>query len=221
MAGPISVVIPTLNAARSLPRALAPLVDGMAEGLIREVIVSDGGSQDETLEIADAAGCTLVSGEAGRAKLLRTGAMRAKGKWLLFLHPGTALARGWTDEVQLFLQFSEARKRAATFKLAFDDKSARAALFWARTRARVMKLPHGDQGLLISRFLYDGLNGYRDVAHEDIDMARRIGGKRLMFLETEAVTSADNYRRATSPAENVGIMARYFLGADPLELAKR
>src|SRR5512134_2612793 len=140
MAPPISVVIPTLNAARLLPRTLAPLVDGMAEGLIREVIVSDGGSRDETLEIADAAGCTLVSGEAGRARLLRTGAMRAKGKWLLFLHPGAALARGWTDEVQLFLQFTEARKRAATFKLAFDDKSAKAALFWARLRAQVMKL---------------------------------------------------------------------------------
>lgn len=221
MAAPISVIIPTLNAARTLPRALAPLVDGMGEGLIREVIVSDGGSKDETLEIADAAGCTLVSGEAGRARLLRTGAMRAKGKWLLFLHPGTALGRGWTDEVQLFLRFTEARKRAATFKLAFDDTSAKAALFWARLRAQMMKLPRGDQGLLISRFLYDGLNGYRDVPHEDIDLVRRIGGKRLMFLETEAVTSADNYRRAASPAENVGIMARYFLGADPLELAKR
>lgn len=221
MAGPISVVIPTLNAARALPRTLAPLVEGVSEGLIREVIAADGGSQDETLEIADAAGCTLVSGEAGRAKLLRTGAMRAKGKWLLFLHPGTALARGWTDDVRPFLQFNEARKRAATFKLAFDDKSARAALFWARVRAQVMKLPHGDQGLLISRFLYDGLNGYRDVAHEDVDLARRIGAKRLVFLESEAITSADNYRRTANPAETVGAITRYLLGADPLELAKR
>lgn len=221
MAGPISVIIPTLDSARHLPRALAPLVDGMQEGLIREVIVSDGGSRDETLEIADAAGCTLISGEAGRAKQLLNGIARAKGKWLLVLHPQTSLARGWTEEVALFLQFNEARKRAATFKLAFDDKSAKGRLFWARLRANVMKLPHGDQGLLISRFLYDGLNGYRDVAHEDIDLVRRIGAKRLVFLETEAVTSADKYRYAPSPAESVGMMARYFLGADPVEMAKR
>ena len=221
MAGPISVIIPTLDSARHLPRALAPLVDGMQEGLIREVIVSDGGSRDETLEIADAAGCTLISGEAGRAKHLLNGIARAKGKWLLVLHPQTSLARGWTEEVALFLQFNEARKRAATFKLAFDDKSAKGRLFWARLRANVMKLPHGDQGLLISRFLYDGLNGYRDVAHEDIDLVRRIGAKRLVFLETEAVTSADKYRYAPSPAESVGMMARYFLGADPVEMAKR
>ncbi len=220
MAGPISVVIPTLDSARHLPRALAPLVDGMAEGLIREVIVSDGGSRDETLEIADAAGCTLISGEPGRAKQLLNGAARAKGKWLLFLHPDTALARGWTDEVQTFLSMSEARKRAAVFRLAFDDKSAKRALFWARLRAQIMKLPHGDQGLLISRFLYDGLNGYRDIAHEDIDFARRIGAKRLVFLDTDAVTSADKYRRNDSPAANIGLMARYFLGADPVELAR-
>ncbi|MBK8543800.1 MAG: glycosyltransferase [Caulobacteraceae bacterium] len=129
MAAPISVIIPTLDSARHLPRALAPLVDGMQESLIREVIVSDGGSRDETLEIADAAGCTLISGEPGRAKQLLNGIARAKGKWLLILHPQTSLARGWTEEVGLFLQFNEARKRAATFKLAFDDKSAKTTLF--------------------------------------------------------------------------------------------
>jgi glycosyltransferase involved in cell wall biosynthesis len=201
MAAPISVIIPTFDSARHLPRALAPLVDGMSEGLIREVIVSDGGSNDETLEICDAAGCTLISGAPGRAKQLLAGAARAKGKWLLFLHPQTMLARGWTEEVQLFLQFSEARKRAATFKLAFDDKSAKGALFWARLRAATMKLPRGDQGLLISRFLYDGLNGYRDAPNEDIEFARRIGGSG-MFLETEAVPGADNYRHAWAIGEH-------------------
>lgn len=221
MAAPISVIIPTLDSARHLPRALAPLVDGMGEGLIREVIVSDGGSCDDTLAICDAAGCDVISGPAGRAKQLIAGASRAKGKWLLFLHPQTTLARGWTDEVQMFLHFNEARKRAATFKLAFDDKSAKSALFWARLRAKAMKLPRGDQGLLVSRFLYDGLTGYRDVPNEDLEFARRIGGKRLMFLETEAITSADAYRRAASPAQSVGMIARYFMGADPVELARR
>lgn len=221
MAGPISVVIPTLDSARRLPRALASLVEGLSEGLVREVIISDGGSRDATLDIADAAGCVLVQGEPGRAKQLISGVARAKAKWLLVLYPQTALKTGWTEEVQMFLRFNEARKRAAAFKLSFDDTSAKAALFWARMRANVMKLPYGDQGLLISRFLYDGLNGYRDVPHEDIDLARRIGRARLVFLETEAVTSADQYRRKADPAANIGIMARYLLGADPVELAKR
>jgi glycosyltransferase involved in cell wall biosynthesis len=214
MAGPISVVIPTLNAAADLPRALAPLVGGVTEGLIREVIVSDGGSRDETLEIADAAGCVLVSGEPGRAKLLRTGVARAKGKWLLFLHPVTALADGWTDEAQTFLSLPEARKRAGAFRLAFDDPRAKGALFWARLRVTVTRLPHGDQGLLISRFLYDALGGYRDLGYnEDIEFGRRLGAKRLVLLQTEAVTRAALHLRAN----NIGIMARHLLGADPVE----
>lgn len=221
MAASISVIIPTLNSARHLPHALAPLVEGMAEGLIREVIVSDGGSRDETLDIVDAAGCTVISGEPGRAKQLIRGAARAKAKWLLFLHPQTALGRGWTDEVQTFFQFSEGRKRAAVFKLAFNDRSAKGALFWARLRTQVMKTPHGDQGLLISRFLYDGLNGYRDMLHEDIDFMRRIGAKRLVFLEAEAVTSPDPYRRSANFAASFGIIARHLLGADPVALAER
>lgn len=221
MAGPISVIISTLNAAQRLPRTLAPLVDGVNEGLIREVIVADGGSRDETLEIADAAGCTLISGEPNRSRLFRLGAARAKGKWLLFLHQGTSLRDGWTDEVQSFFNMSEARRHAGVFRLAFDDPSAKGALFWARLRTRMTKLPRGDQGLLISRFLYDAIGGYQDMRElEDVDLVRRIGSRRLVFLKTEAVTSARNYRRSEGAGRSVGQIARHMLGADPVDLAK-
>jgi len=221
MAGPISVIIPTLNAARRLPRTLAPLVDGAAEGLIREVIVADGGSRDETLEIADAAGCMLISGEPNRARLFRLAAARAKGKWLLFLHQGTALTGGWCDEVQTFFAMPEARRHAAVFQLAFDDPSARRALFWARLRTRLTKLPRGDQGLLISRFLYDAIGGYQDLKElEDVDLIRRVGSHRLVFLDTEAVVSAAYYRRHESAGKSVSMIVRHMMGADPVELAK-
>lgn len=221
MAGPISVIIPTLNAAKRLPRALAPLADGVADGLVREVIVADGGSRDETLEIADAAGCMLISGEPNRSSLFRLAAARARGKWLLFLHQGTALADGWTDEVQRFFTMPDARRRAAVFQLAFDDPSAKRALFWARLRTRLMRLPRGDQGLLISRFLYDAVRGYQDLAElEDVDLIRRIGPRRLVFLTTEAVTSAANYRRSESASRSVGMIVRHIMGADPVDLAR-
>lgn len=221
MAGPISVIIPTLNAAKRLPRALAPLMAGVSEGLIREVIVADGGSKDETLEIADAAGCMLISGEPNRSRLFRLAAARAKGKWLLFLHQGTALSDGWTDEVQVFFTMPEARRHAAAFQLAFDDPSAKQALFWARLRTRLTKVPRGDQGLLISRFLYDAIGGYQDLKElEDVDLVRRIGSRRLVFLKTQATTSARNYRRNEGATKSVGIIMRHMMGADPVDLAK-
>lgn len=222
----ISVVIPTLNAARHLPRALAPLVQGVHEGLVKQVIVADGGSTDETLEIADAAGCDIVSGAPGRGKQLRAGAVASRANWILFLHADTALSPNWVSEAQRFMDQPQARTRAAAFRLAFDDDSAaaRRVVFWARMRARVMKLPYGDQGLLISRLLYDAVGGYPDLPlMEDVELARRIGPKRLTILETDAVTSADKYRRDgwdKRAWRNLGLMARYLMGADPVELAK-
>lgn len=222
----ISVVIPTLNAAAHLPRALTSLMTGLHAGVVKQVVVADGGSEDETLAIADAAGCDIVRAERGRAKQLRAGAAGAKGKWLLFLHADTSLAPDWVEETRRFVTAPQSRKKAAAYKLAFDDASpqARRVEFWARLRARVMKLPYGDQGLLISRFFYDGIGGYPDIPlMEDVEIMRRIGPRRLVLFEALAVTSAEKYRRDGYDKRawrNLGLMARYLMGADPVELAK-
>ncbi len=222
----ISVIIPTMNAASHLTRTLAPLAAGMTTRLIKEVIVADAGSEDDTLAIAEAAGCTIVRADRGRARQFRAGADIAKGKWLLFLHADTELSSGWAEETARFINAPQSRKRAAVFKLAFDDTSpeAQRVVFWARLRARVMKLPYGDQGLLISRFFYDGLGGYPDIPlMEDVEIVRRIGSRRLILFETQAVTSAEKYRRDGYDKRawrNLGLMARYLMGADPVELAK-
>jgi glycosyltransferase involved in cell wall biosynthesis len=213
----ISVVIPTHNSAAQLPRTLAALVQGAADGLIKQVIVVDAASTDDTVAMAEAAGCEVVRSEPGRARQMRAGAQAARANWMLFLHPGTALSAGWSEEVERFTRGPQARTRAAAFRLAFeDDTGARRAAFWARLRARVMKLPYGEQGLLISRLLYDALGGYPDLpAMEDVELARRIGRKRLHLLRTEAVSAAG--KRAW---RDLGLTTRYLMGADPVELAK-
>jgi rSAM/selenodomain-associated transferase 2 len=222
----ISVIIPTLNAAPHLPRTLRALVAGMTGGLVKEVIVADAGSEDETLAIAEAAGCAIVKAERGRAKQLRAGVAVSKGKWLLFLDADTVLAPGWVEETGRFLAAPQSRKKAAVYELALDDASAEAkrVVFWARLRSRVMKVPYGDQGLLISRLFYDGIGGYPDIPlMEDVEIMRRIGPKQLVLLEAQAVTSAEKYRRDNHnrrALRNLSLMARYLMGADPVELAK-
>ncbi len=222
----ISIIIPTLNAAAHLPNTLAPLVDGMAQGLVKQVIVSDGGSTDDTTAIAEAAGCVLVQGAPGRAKQMRAGAAAAKANWFLFLHADTVLSPGWVEETQRFIGSHQAHMRAAAFRLAFDDDApaARRVVWWARQRARWLKLPYGDQGLLVSRFLYEGAGGFSDLPlMEDVEFVRRIGGDRIVLLNTEAVTSAEKYRRdgyGKRAWRNFTLTARYLMGADPVELAK-
>jgi rSAM/selenodomain-associated transferase 2 len=222
----ISVVIPTLNAQAHLPDTLRALVPAAMGTFVREVIVADGGSSDDTRAIADAAGCEIVQSARGRAAQMIAGANVARGAWLMFLHADTQLGPSWEEECRRFIAAHASNDRAAAFLFAFDDDSApaRRVQFWARLRANVLKLPYGDQGLLISRRFYDALGGYRPLAlMEDVDIVRRIGARRLSILRTKAVTSAEKYRRDGFDRRawrNLGLLTRYLLGADPNKLAQ-
>lgn len=221
----ISVVIPTLNAAAHLPRSLAPLAPAAVDGLVREVVISDGGSDDATRLIADDVGAVLVEGPKGRGRQLIAGAAHAKSAWLLFLHADTVLEWGWEEEAARFIGGDA--MRAAAFRFAFDDDApaARAAEWWVGVRCSLLALPYGDQGLLISRALYDALGGYRDLPlMEDVDIIRRIGRTRLMLLKSRAVTSAEKYRRdgyGKRAGRNLVLVTRYLMGADPARLAAK
>lgn len=220
----ISVIIPTLNAAGHLPRSLPPLVVGVLDGLVREVIVSDGGSRDATLEMADAAGCEIVTGEKGRGAQLIRGAQNARGAWLLFLHADTALAPGWTSDARAFMQSHP--NKAGYFRFAGDEDSAaaRRLAFWVGVRCAVFALPYGDQGLLLSRRLYEEVGGFRALRlMEDLDLVRRLGRRRLIGLKTAAMTSLEKHRRdgfSRRSAKNLWLAAQFLMGADPDRLAR-
>jgi glycosyltransferase involved in cell wall biosynthesis len=190
----ISVVIPTLNAERQLPRCFDSLISAAVRGVVREVIVADGGSADGTLVIADAAGAHIVRAGRSRGAQMAAGAEAARGGWLLFLQPQTALEPGWEVEVESFLsQAMPERPQAAAFRFALEDfgAPARRAETRAALRSWLLALPYGDQGLLMPRRLYKKVGGYRDLARlEDADIVRRIGRRRLVLLRSRALNSA-------------------------------
>ncbi|MDX2203467.1 MAG: glycosyltransferase, partial [Hyphomicrobiaceae bacterium] len=100
----LSVIIPTLNAETTLGETLAALVPAVVEGVVKEVIVVDGGSSDGTERIADIAGATFLQAPRGRGSQLAAGAKRARFAWLLFLHADTVLQPGWEREAQTFME---------------------------------------------------------------------------------------------------------------------
>ena len=186
----ISVIVPTWNAAHVLPRCFESLISGVVSGLVRDVIVADGGSSDETLAIADAAGARVVSAECSLGSRMTAGVAAARGEWLLFLSPETALESGWDSEAEAFLDREMLeRPRAATFRFALDDYGARARRieFIAKARTNVFGLPYGDQGLLLSKRFYTRLGGHRLTDMADLDLVRRIGRMRLVALRARAI----------------------------------
>lgn len=197
----ISVVIPTLNAEPGLAATLTALVPAAVDGLVREVIIVDGGSSDRTTAIADDAGATIVHAQSGRGQQLIAGAAAARSDWLLFLHADTVLEAGWEHEVAALVERIAHGARPATaaaFRFALDDVGfkPRALETLVGLRCLLLRLPYGDQGLLISRRLYEQLGGYRALPlMEDVDIIRRLGRSRVVLLRSRAVTSAVRYRR--------------------------
>ena len=190
----ISAVIPTLNSQACLPRCFESLLGAAMSGLVREVIVADGGSSDDTLFIADAAGARIIEAPKARGARLARGAEIAKSDWLLFLHPETALEARWDEEVISFVgKSTPERPRAAAFRLGLDDFGSKARRREAAVglRCALLGLAHGDQGLLIPTRFYRKLGGYRPLeTTEDVDLVRRIGRNRLVMLRSRAVMSA-------------------------------
>jgi rSAM/selenodomain-associated transferase 2 len=216
----ISVVIPTLNAESSLAACLTALVTATVEGLVREVIVVDGGSSDRTTQIIDQAGATLVRSTAGRGCQLAAGAQQARMPWLLFLHADTVLETGWEREVAAFIERVESGLRpntAATFRFALDDLGFMPRLleFGVACRCALFGLPYGDQGLLIHNRYYRQLGGYKPMPlMEDVEFVRRIGRRRLAVLRTRAITSAARYQRdgyVRRSIRNLSCLTLYFL----------
>ena len=214
----LTIVVPALNAGETLGQCLAAL-DGADE-----IIVVDGGSTDDSAEIARRAGARVIAATRGRGTQLRAGSEAARGDWLLFVHADTRLGASWREAIAAHV--ASAPEIAGYFDLRLDDDAWQARVIerGVSLRVRLLGLPYGDQGLLISRRHYDQVGGFRPLAlMEDVDLARRIGGRRLRRLDATALTSADRWRRdgwLRRSGRNFACLALYGLGVAPARIAR-
>jgi rSAM/selenodomain-associated transferase 2 len=213
MSGTLSVIIPTLNTAATLPACLAALQPGRA--LIREIIIVDGGSTDGTERLAQ-----IRHPAPSRGAQLRAGAGAAGAPWLLLLHADTCLSPDWPEAAAAALR---APHHAHYFRFRLDSPAPQARRLEALValRCRLFRLPYGDQALLISRALLDSIGGIPDLPiMEDVALARRLR-RHLRPLPATATTSAARYHRdgfIRRPLRNLLCLTLYFAGVAPARI---
>jgi hypothetical protein len=181
----LSVIIPTHNSEQALVPTLAALVAGATAGLISEVLVADGGSQDDTAVVADIAGCEFLALGEPLGRRLAAAAASARAPWLMFLQPGTVLYAPWTDDVTRFVEQPAPRDIAAVFRRSAGPRTAlREAL---SLLIAALAPPRPEQGLIIAKPLYDEFGGHSESAADpEAEFIRRIGRRRVVTLAATA-----------------------------------
>jgi uncharacterized protein len=217
----ISVIIPTLNEAANLPRTLACL-----ERLPQlEIIIADGGSQDQTGEIAQAFGAQVIQTAPGRSTQMNQAAQQATGEVLLFLHADTLLPRDWRQWVTQTLENPQII--AGAFELAID--APHPGLRWiewgVKWRSRLLQLPYGDQAIFLRAATFHQMGGFPDLGiMEDFVFVRRLKLLgRIAIVPVAVQTSARRWEsRGVWPTMwlNQVILVGFHLGISPDRLRR-
>ena len=217
----LSVIIPALNEASSIEATLQA-----AKGQAHEIIVVDGGSQDDTVARARAAGATTVLERRGtRGQLLNIGALHASGEVLLFLHADTCLPEHYAKPIQDALLRRHVSAGAFAFAVAHPAARFRILETFTNLRSRLLRLPYGDQGLFMSRARFHRLGGFADLPiMEDFELVRRLRrhGK-VVTLGISALTSDRRWRKLgllKTLCTNQRVIIHYYLRRPPNDWVK-
>jgi rSAM/selenodomain-associated transferase 2 len=190
----VSIIIPTYNEEAGIADSMQALLalTERTDGV--EIIVSDA-SSDRTPEILAGFPLTVCKSIKGRAVQMNTGARRATGSILYFLHADTLPPKNFLEDIRSAVT---AGKRAGCFRMGFDDDDPIMSLLGWFTQFPLMVCRGGDQSLFIDRFLFDEIGGYNESMQimEDYDIVRRIDERELFhILENEVTTSARKFQK--------------------------
>lgn len=220
----ISVVLPVLDEAATIERALLPLQP--LRGCEIEVIVADGGSRDATLRVARPLADRMLDASRGRARQMNAGAAAASGSVLLFLHADTRLPSGWTRLVREAVGNRGRDWGRFDVRLDGTHPMLRVVERAMNLRSRLSGIATGDQAMFVTRDAFRSVGGFPDIAlMEDIALSRALRARsRPVCLRTAAVTSSRRWER-DGIARTIALMWRlrleFALGADPERLARR
>lgn len=190
----VSIIIPTYNEAPGIGALLAYLRQDTAGEPDLEIIVADGGSTDDTRELARRAGAAVVrSPRKGRATQLNYGASRASGDILYFLHADSYPPPGFLADMR---RAQRQGYGSGCYRLTFDHGHWFLRFSAWCTRLPLLLVRFGDQSLFVHRELFARIDGFREdlLVMEDQEIVRRLQGRgRFLVLPRAVTTSARKY----------------------------
>ncbi|WKD51296.1 TIGR04283 family arsenosugar biosynthesis glycosyltransferase [Microbulbifer spongiae] len=219
-----SVVVPLLNEREQLPELAVQLRELQTPGSC-EIILVDGGSSDNSVEIATAAGFPVIVSERGRAAQMNAGAAAACGHWLLFLHADTRLPRGALDAIAA-AALQGAQWGRFDIRIRGDSVWFPLIATLINWRSRLSGIATGDQAIFVRRALFERLGSYaRQPLMEDIELSRRLLKVARPFCLHQRSTTSGRRWQKFGVLRTVLLMWRlrfdYWRGVPAASLAKR
>lgn len=220
MTSNISIIVPTLNEAVNLPGLLP------AAKKVKELLVIDGGSSDNTVFIAKELGFRVIeeTGPGGRGTQLNTGAANASGSFLLFLHADTLLPLDFSHAISTCLANSENILGSFRLQVKNSGKLLKLVLWFTNIRSKFLQLPYGDQSFFIRKQNFMELGGFPEVPiMEDFIFVKQAKKKgKIVTLDQAVITSARRWQRLgvlRTTVTNQLVVLGYYLGIKPEKLA--
>lgn len=217
----LSIIIPTLNEEANLAQTLMS-IGRLSDG---EVIVSDGRSQDNTVEIAEKWGAKVIRSRPNRGEQMNSGAREASGEILLFLHADTLLPDGYPELIRKAMIYPRVAGGAFAWKVEPSTPFLRYLERNVAWRTKIFRMPYGDQAYFVRASIFREMGGYEDIPlMEDVEFIRRLRkvGK-LEFIPQPVVTSPRRYQKrgpVRTALRNKLTLWGYYLRVPPARLAK-
>ncbi len=191
----VSIIIPTLNEERNLRKLLPHLTKMDKESLIKEIIIADGGSDDQTTEFALSFGAKILRTEKGRAIQMNAGAKKATGEILYFVHADSFPPFHFTSDI-----VAKVREGAdyGCFRSLFQTKNKflRANSFFTRFKGIIFR--GGGQTLFVKSAVFKKAGGFNEslVIMEEYELLMRMRklGK-FAIVQKSVLVSARNYNK--------------------------
>jgi rSAM/selenodomain-associated transferase 2 len=217
----VSIIVPALNEASQIGETLGALQ--VLEGE-KEILVVDGGSEDETVAIVTKLGVTVLQSPRGRGVQQHCGALKAHGNILWFVHADTLPpAHALTD---ILTALSDPSVVGGNFGLTFHGPSRAARqLTTIYPALRWLNLCYGDSGIFIRRTTYEAIGGFRSFAlFEDLDLLKRLRrAGRFVHLGTRIITSSRRFEKKSFTLmwlRWTALQVLYWAGVSPDRLAR-